>query len=106
MVLRANEEPSDLVTLSALWDQLPRESRCVVKHCPEAVWGGAENLLWSIEHSLRVIAWQNTKDGSKGRNQPKPVKTPAEIIKNKEAADHALANKEEIDRILGIRGEI
>lgn len=76
-----------------------------MKHCPEAMWNSAENMLWSIEFSLRVLVWQKSKDGQKNRNKPTPLKTPGEYIHNKEAADRALANKREIDQILGIGGE-
>lgn len=35
---------------------------------------------------------------------PKPLETPSERIRKQQSADHALANKSEIDRILGIKG--
>lgn len=30
-------------------------------------------MLREIEQALRVISWQRTEDGSKGRNYPKPM---------------------------------
>ena len=85
-----------------LWSQLPSDSRTARAECPDLVWGDAERLLWSVEYSLRVIAWQRTKDGSKGRNRPKPLQTPMERARNRRNRDEAIANKEEIDRILGM----
>ena len=57
---------------------LPRDSLCVQAEDESAQWGEAMYALRSIEYSLRVLAWQNTKDGHAGRNQPRPVETPAE----------------------------
>lgn len=34
-------------------------------------------MLAQVEYRLRVLAWQKTEDGSKGRNQPKPLDPPA-----------------------------
>lgn len=40
-------------------------------------WRTAElDLLREIEHGGRVLAWQQTKDGSKGRNAPERIKLP------------------------------
>lgn len=36
-------------------------------------WNNDTYLLSHIEHGIRVLAWQNTKDGEKGRNFPKAV---------------------------------
>lgn len=105
LFLRPNEEPGDLLTYSVLWEQLPRESRCVRKQNPDAEWTDAEYLLHSIEHSLRVLIWQKTKDGQKKRNEPKFVQTPGERARNQKHADNAIANRNEIDRILGIGGD-
>ena len=60
---------------------LPQESACVRAQNPEFEWTDTQYLLRSIEFSLRVIVWQNTKDGQKGRRKPKPIDTPAEIAK-------------------------
>lgn len=34
------------------------------------------DLLRSIEHSLRVLRWQQTRDGARGRNAPEPLALP------------------------------
>lgn len=43
---------------------------------PDWRWDVSEQLLHSVEHSVRVLAWQQTKDGMRGRNVPKPVPAP------------------------------
>lgn len=106
LIPTAEKIEGDLETMATLWSQLPRESRCVIKYAPEALWGEAENLLWSIEHSLRVLVWrQVTKDGKKGRKMPKPLPTPGERARKEQTKEHALAAKDEIDKILGIGGK-
>lgn len=40
-------------------------------------WSDEVHMLAKVEHGLRVLAWQKTEDGSKGRNQPKPIDPPA-----------------------------
>lgn len=61
---------------AALLAQLPPKSRTFRSERPELEWGSVEALLSSIEYSLRVLRWQNTKDGQKGHNPPKPVPVP------------------------------
>jgi hypothetical protein len=39
-------------------------------------WSDEVHALMAVEHRLRVLAWQRTKDGSAGRNQPAPVEPP------------------------------
>lgn len=54
-------------------------------------WSEAERLLASMEFSLRVLRWQPTRDGEKGRNQPKFAQSPAE--RRAEAEGRAEAQK-------------
>ena len=61
---------------AALLVQLPRESRVLRAERPELEWGYTEALLASIEYSLRVLCWRQTKDGERGRRPPKPVQAP------------------------------
>ena len=63
---------------AVLMEQLPAESRTARAQNPEAAGGTPAYLLWRIEHTLRVIAWQSTEDGAKGRRPPKPLPTPAD----------------------------
>lgn len=91
----------DFVRLSILWSQLPAESRTARRQNPELVWSATEYLLRNIEFHLRGLVWSMSKDAKNRINEPKPIKTPAEIARNKQHKDAALANKQEIDRILG-----
>lgn len=71
--------PRDIGTPRLTWQRLRR----IVNHLPEesatarARRDQAASLdiqfLRSIEHDLRILAWQQTKDGSKGSNPPHPV---------------------------------
>lgn len=92
----------DFVRLSILWSQLPAESRTARRQNPELVWSATEYLLRNIEFHLRGLVWSMSKDAKNRINEPKPIKTPAEIARNKQHKDAALANKQEIDRILGM----
>lgn len=87
---------------ATLWSQLPRESRTVARRAPDAMWGEAEWMLWSIEHAVRTIAWMLSEDGAKGRNAPAPLETPGQAADARRRAESALSAREEIDRILGI----
>ena len=40
-------------------------------------WSAETHVLNQVEFRLRVLDWRKTQDGSKGKNQPKPHKTPA-----------------------------
>ena len=64
---------------AALAANLPRESATVRAVVPEAAWSDETYLLSAIEYDLRVLAWQNSKDGAKGRNRPKRPQTPADV---------------------------
>ena len=50
-------------------------------------------MLAKVEHGLRVLAWQKTEDGSKGRKPPKPIEPPplAGEVREVEAARDAKA---------------
>lgn len=37
------------------------------------------DLLREVEHGVRVLAWQQTKDGSKGRNAPERLALPWDV---------------------------
>lgn len=88
-----------------LFEQLPVESRYLRKHCPDLEWRASDYLLRSIDYTLRLLNWGFSKDAQKGRNKPQPIKTPGEIAAAEERKEHALANRSEIDAILGIGGD-
>ena len=46
---------------------------------PEAAWSDEAYLLASIEYGIRVLMWQNSRDGVKDRNRPKRIQTPADV---------------------------
>lgn len=64
---------------AALAAKMPRESACVREVVPEAAWDDEVYLLAAIEYDLRMLVWQNSKDGAKGRNKPKRPQTPADV---------------------------
>lgn len=80
--------------------QLPQHSRVFCAIDPNNAWTDEVMFLAHIEYGIRVLAWQQTKDGQKGRNQPKPHKTPAErraALKRREGVNKAL-----VDATLGV----
>ena len=38
------------------------------------------DLLREVEHGVRVLAWQQTRDGSKGRNAPERLRLPWDAV--------------------------
>lgn len=97
----ADDDPPDPEMYSVLWTELPPESRCARREVPDLAWGDAEYLLRSIDYSLRVIAWQRTKDGARGRNAPSPCPTPGEAARRRDAAERSRRNADSIARQLG-----
>lgn len=61
---------------AALAVNLPSDSAVLKAMYPRNGWTTTEYLLHAIEFNLRVLAWQNTKDGAKGIRKPKPLPTP------------------------------
>lgn len=84
---------------ASLVKMLPRGSRVGRALNPDSEWDDATYILAQIEYDLRVLAWQNTKDGQKGRNRPKPNETPHDIAAKRERAKGF--DKEYIDKVLG-----
>ena len=78
--------------------QLPAGAR--VWRGTAAEWSTVDYLVASMEHTLRVIAWQSTEDAQKKRNYPKPVETPASREERERHAANAIANRAWIDSIL------
>lgn len=54
-------------------------------------------MLAAVEYRLRVLAWQQTKDGSKGRNQPQPL-DPPKSERQKKSEDKRLESRAEAYR--------
>lgn len=57
---------------------LPSDSLVLKAESPALEWGETMYMLRNIEFFMRVLIWQNTKDGQKGRKKPKPIETPSE----------------------------
>ncbi len=43
---------------------------------PAAKWTHRDYMLWSMEYSLRWLAWSKTKDAQHKRHRPEPLPTP------------------------------
>ena len=84
---------------AALTAQLPRESRTVLADAPEAAWSDADEMMRRLEYTARVLAWQQTKDGAKGRSAPRPLPSPVEQAKVRRKVERT--DVDEINRILG-----
>ena len=80
--------------------QLPPNSRVSAAMNPDAAWDVQSWFLNQIEYDLRVLIWQNTKDAEKGRNKPKPNKTPKELMAQRRRAMNF--DKDLVDSVLGI----
>lgn len=57
-------------------------------------WSQEVHMLAAVEYRLRVLAWQQTKDGSKGRNAPEPL-SPPKSAHEKQAEDKRLESRAE-----------
>jgi hypothetical protein len=45
----------------------------------DMAWSTEVHMLAAVEFRLRVLAWQKTEDGSRGRNRPEPTKAPPSV---------------------------
>lgn len=79
--------------------QLPETSRVARMLNPDNEWTDAVYLLNAIEYDLRVLIWQKTKDGEKGRNKPKPNETPHERARKRARLENL--DKGLVDKVLG-----
>lgn len=93
----------DYVARIALYvAQLPDNCRWKRAEYPELLWQHHDYILENIEYDLRVLAWQNSKDGQKGRNRPKLPITPRERYEQQKKI--AGTDLEYIDKKLGRSG--
>jgi hypothetical protein len=49
-----------------------------VVHGEKAAWSITDHLLAMLVDLMQILVWFKTKDGSKGRNRPKPLPRPGE----------------------------
>lgn len=90
--------------MAVLWSQLPAGSRTARAESPTLEWGTTDYLLWQIEFNLRNLIWALTSDAKHPAPKPQPIKTPGQIAEAHRKRDHALAARDEIDRMLGLEG--
>ena len=55
---------------------LPQQSRCMVALEPALEWSKNDHMQADIANLLKILVWQGTKDGQKGRNQPDMIRPP------------------------------
>lgn len=84
---------------AALATQLPAESRVMRELDAELEWTQQDYFLAQIEYDLRILIWQNSKDGQRNRNKPKPPKLPAEIRAESRRGENF--DRDLIDKMLG-----
>lgn len=53
----------------------------------ELAWTQEVHMLANVEFGVRVLAWQKSEDGSKGKNKPEPAAPPKSVheVKQEEA---------------------
>jgi hypothetical protein len=85
--------PRDIGTRRLPWQRLLR----IIEHLPaESATSRARRaeqpdldtqFLRSMEYWIRILAWQQTKDGSKGQSMPERVSLPGDTDKQRDDAD-------------------
>ena len=63
---------------AVLMEQFPPTAGRLAPRAPMPSGARRTTCFGASAHTLRVIAWQSTEDGAKGRRQPKPLPTPAD----------------------------
>ena len=72
--------------------QLPNGSRLWEATGGGRAWSDEYTGLMIVRHGVDVLAWQQTEDGSKGNNSPKPLEPP-EWFEDAEQRDSAMERK-------------
>ena len=94
----------DLRRMALLWAQLPAESRTARMQAPTLEWQTGDYLLWQIEFQLRTLIWALTYDKKHPTPKPRAIQTPGQLADAQRKRDHALAAKDQIDKLLGLEG--
>ncbi len=97
--------PDDLPRMALLWDMLPEQSRTARRQRPELRWSQTDYLLWRVEHQLRLLSWGLSDKKKRPQKEPQPLKTPGQLAEVHRKMANALANRSEIDQILGMEGQ-
>lgn len=71
---------------------------------PELKWDEETYMLWRIEAQLRSLAWGMADKKHRAAQPPQPLKTPGQLAELEKHRKNALANRAEIDAILGLGG--
>lgn len=71
---------------------------------PDEFWTPERELMAQFIDGLNVLAWQKTKDGSKGRNPPKPIRRPG-VKDGAERTGTPVSAAEALRRLRPDRGE-
>lgn len=90
--------------MALLWEHLPEGSRCARRMFPELKWSEETYMLWRIEAQLRSLAWGMADKKHRPAQEPQPLKTPGQLAELERHRKNALANRAEIDAILGLGG--
>ena len=83
---------------------LPEQSRTARRRLPELRWSQTDYLLWRVEHQLRLLSWGLSDAKKRSPEAPRPISTPAQLADARRRAASALANRAEVDKILGMGG--
>lgn len=91
------EQRVDVAEAASLLAQMPTDCRTFRAVNPDAAMTRADVMALVMEYELRVLIWQRTKDGAKGRNKPKMLPLPSEMVEHDHSAERAF-----VDAALGI----
>ena len=79
---------------------LPSDSAVLRAMYPRNGWTATEYLLHRIEYECRILIWQQSRDGQKGRNKPRPLPTPEDEAKVRRKLD--ATDRDMVAEMLGI----
>ena len=82
-----------------LLSQLPADSRLLRAEDVDFEWSQETYFLAQIEYDLRILIWQKSKDGQRGRNKPQPPTLPREERSKRRRTENF--DKSLVDRVLG-----
>lgn len=83
--------------------QSPADSAIARTLSPDLMWGLPEHLLAAMYDTLRVLVWQNTKDGKRNRNRPEPLTRPGISSKDKTTLGNGSMSLDEAEAWLAKR---
>lgn len=81
--------------------QLPQTSRVMRAIDPDVAYTEETTLLRNIEYALRVLVWQNTRNGKSGIDKPEPVKMPSE--RREKSDEEKQKDRSLVDKVLKMR---